>query len=75
MNESIKRSISEQLRKLEAEEKRLNRYYEGRISVANDGYYAGIARSKARAEAQRTLTRLDEIINRKIELTAQLRKL
>ncbi|MFJ7665301.1 hypothetical protein ACIQXW_23365 [Lysinibacillus sp. NPDC097162] len=75
MNESIRRSIEAQLAKLGTEERRLNNYYDGRMRVANDGYYAGIARSRAKREAMQAQKRLDEIITRKIELAQELRKL
>lgn len=75
VKESIKRSIESQLEKLESEERQLNNYYQGRMRVVNDGYYAGIARSKAQSEANKAQTRLDQIINRKLELLKELNAL
>lgn len=72
---SIKKSINEQLVKLEAEEKRLNEYYEGRMRVADDSCYAGIARNIARNEAKNAQQKLDNIIDRKIELLKELQAL
>lgn len=48
---------------------------EGRMRVANDGYYVQYAKSKAKDEALKARKRIDEIINRKIELANQLRSL
>lgn len=75
INKSLKYSINQQLNKLNEEEHFLNNYYEGRMRVANDSYYVQYARSKAKNEALKAQKRIDEIINRKIELANQLRVL
>ena len=75
ISKSLKYNINQQLTKLNEEEHNLNNYYEGRMRVANDGYYVQCARSKAKKEALNAQKRIDEIINRKIELANQLRSL
>lgn len=75
IKKSIKYSIEQQLTKLESEERRLNAVYSDRTRVANDSYYAGIARNKARGEAENARQKLDTIINRKLELLNELQVL
>lgn len=75
LKESIKKSINYRLQELEKEENRLKSFYEGRLRVANDGYYAGIARSKARSEANKAQELIDGVINRKLELLKELQSL
>lgn len=75
MSTELKRSINNQLERLNTEEERLENYIEGRLRVANDGYYVAYARNKARQEATKAQNRIDEIINRKIELHTQIKTL
>jgi hypothetical protein len=75
INDSIKRSITQQLKKLEEEEKQLNREYENKMRVASDDYYVSYARNKAKQEALKSQNRLDEIVSRKLELMRELNNL
>ena len=75
IQESIKQSIENQLAKLEAEEKNLNQSYESNMRTASDYYYVSSARSRAKQRALTAQQRLDEIVNRKLELLNELKAL
>lgn len=72
---SIKRSIEQRLQRLEEEEKSLNSYYQGRMRVADDGYYVSYARNKAKSEALQAQRKIDEIIEKKLALLKELQAL
>lgn len=72
---SIKNSINSRLAELEREENRLKTYISGRLRVADDSYYVGGARSKARREAEAAQQKVDDIIGRKLELLKELKSL
>lgn len=75
LKESIKRSIEKRLATLEIEEENLNRIYQSRMRTANDYYYVGSARYKAKKEANEAQKKLDTVIDRKIMLLKELLEL